>query len=341
MDAGDALLAHLPRRGAPGAGDLDKAETIMRGQGLMGVDAMAVGELDLAIGLQKLADLATQTSQTLLCANLTVRGVRPFAARRRITVGGVNVGLTAVLAPPKEDARSARWFRQAGFRIQDPLAAARSQVGALVAGDAELVVLIAHVGLRRAEDLAREVKGIHLIIVGHSGRRVSPPVRVGKTLLVESGRRGRNLGHVQLRLGPDWTADSALADDSTRHELYDEITHDLGRLTRSRPVSEKDPRLIRVRALAHRLEALSPPASAHTLIARLVLLDESIPDDPAVRGLVDASRSTWRAGGPGRAGRPVRASRSTWHAGRPGRARRPDRAGRPGRPERPDRPDRP
>jgi 2',3'-cyclic-nucleotide 2'-phosphodiesterase (5'-nucleotidase family) len=299
VDSGDALLAGLPRGGKPQKGDLNKAETILRGQGLIGLDAMALGEVDLAVGIRRLRKLGRQTSQTLLCANLVDgRGRAPFPPRKLVTTGEVKVGLTAVLEPPARDVRAKKSLRNARLTIKDPVAAARAQVKALRAAGAELLVLMAHVGMERAKVLAREVEGVHLIVVGHSGHRLATPSREGKTLLVESGRRGQSLGHVQLRLGPGWTADGSLEDDSRRHVLYDEVTKEIEKMAKARPSTDQDPRLIRARALADRLQKLQPPPSKHTLIARLVFLDETVPDDPALKGLVDAARPSWRVAPP-------------------------------------------
>jgi 2',3'-cyclic-nucleotide 2'-phosphodiesterase (5'-nucleotidase family) len=300
VDSGDALLAGLPRGGEANKGQINQAETMLRGQGLIGLDAMAVGEVDLAVGIRRLRRLARQTSQTLLCANLVAGGRAPFPPRKLVTTGGVKVGLTAVLEPPEHDVRAKEALRRARLTLKDPVAAARAQVRALRADGAELVVLLAHVGIERAKALAREVEGVHLVVVGHSGHRLATPAREGKTLLVESGRRGQSLGHVQLRLGAGWTPDGALEDDSQRHVLYDEVTKEIERMAKSRPSTDQDPRLVRARSLAERLQKLRPPAARHTLVARLVFLDETVPDDPALKGLVDAERPSWRVSRPNR-----------------------------------------
>ena len=71
-------------------------------------------------------------------------------------------------------------------------------------------------------------------------------------------------------------------------------------MAKSRPSTDQDPRLVRARSLAERLQKLRPPAARHTLVARLVFLDETVPDDPALKGLVDAERPSWRVSRPNR-----------------------------------------
>jgi len=308
VDAGDALLARLIP--PPTQGDLNKAEAMMRAHGLIGLDAMAVGEAELGVGLPRLRLLQRQTSQTLLCANLVTTAGKPvFEAGKLLETGGVKVGLAAVLELPLTEKPSADLLRRSRLKLADPVAAARAQVAALKARGAELMLLLAHVGMDRARDLARQVKGIHLVLVAHSGQLYSLPIRAGETYLVEPGRRGQDVGHVQFRLGPDWAADQVLTDDSPRHVLYTEAAQELAQIARQpsrRPASEQDPRLLRARSLAQRLQTTPAPSGKHFIVARLVTLDDAFTDNAAVKGLMNASRASWHVA-PVRSGtRPVK-----------------------------------
>lgn len=306
VDVGDALLAN-PAAAAHGEGELNKAATIMQAHGLIGMDAMAVGEAELAIGPARLASLARQASLTLLCANLAdARGRRPFAERKLVEAGGTRVGLFAVLELPQTPPEISAPLRAAKLHSTDAVAAARAQVQALRAAGAELVVMLAHTGMPRAKEIATQVPGIHVALVAHSAFRTSTPERVGQTYLVEPGRRGQELGQVELRLGDGWSATTELADDSPRHALYDEASAEAERVRKGLAASPGPevvrgrilPQAERVRQLAERLAAAKPPAAPHTLIARLIELDESWADQPAVRGLILSQRASWSAGGP-------------------------------------------
>lgn len=295
VDAGDALLQNAL---APqiGEGDLSKAEAIMRGQAMAGVELMAVGEAEVAVGIDRLKQWALQTSQTLLCANVTDRrGRAPFEPRATVQAGGVKVGVTAVLELPQREKAGLELLKKARLRVGDPIVAAEREVKALRSAGAELVVLLAHVGADRIRELAKKVQGINLIIGAHAGHMYSLPMHEGTTYYVEPGRRGQMLGHVQLRLGPGWTPETPLVDDSPRHVLYSEARHELDELARGRgrPLLKSDPRLHRATSLAERLRTTPEPTGPHRIIARLVTLDQTFPDNPAIKGLLDASRATW------------------------------------------------
>jgi 2',3'-cyclic-nucleotide 2'-phosphodiesterase (5'-nucleotidase family) len=298
LDAGDALVAVPTPKVAKG--DLNKAETILRGMSLMGHDAAAVGLAEIAVGTDRLLHVARQTGLPLLCANLIdKRGQQPFAARRMVTTGGVKVGLFAVTEIDAKNKIAATVLRKAGVRLTDGAAAARAQIKALSEDGAEVVVMLAYTGMERAAAIAKANPGIHLVVVGRSGQQLSTPRQEGQTYMVEAGKRGMSLGHVELRLGQGWTPAARLVDDSTRHALYAEAQSDVtflrGRYKDPKLLAraKKDPRLQRLKTLTQRLNSLEPPRGAHALVATLVELNRSVPDHPALKGLVDANRASW------------------------------------------------
>ena len=295
VDAGDALL-QSPYAPKIAEGDLNKAEAIMRGQAMAGVELMAVGEAEVAVGIRRLSQLALQTSQTLLCANVTDhRGRAPFKPHALVQTGGVKVGVTAVLELPEREKAGQELLKKARLRVGDPIQAVEREVKALRGSGAELVVLLAHVGADRIRELAQKVQGINLIIGAHAGHMYSLPMHEGTTYYVEPGRRGQMLGHVQLRLGAGWTPETPLVDDSPRHVLYNEALHELDQLSKGkgRPLTKSDPRLHRAVSLANRLRGTPEPAGPHRIIAQLVTLDQAVADNPAIKGLLDASRGSW------------------------------------------------
>lgn len=91
-----------------------------------------------------------------------------------------------------------------------------------------LVVCLSHSGTDgsgKGEDyeLARKVKGIHLIVSGHTHSTLYQPIQVGETWIVSAGEYSKNLGVVTMRYKPNGDTvltdyrlipiDGALADD--------------------------------------------------------------------------------------------------------------------------------
>jgi 2',3'-cyclic-nucleotide 2'-phosphodiesterase (5'-nucleotidase family) len=300
------LLGNPAQPTPPAAGDLNKATTIMQAHGAIGLDAMAIGEAELAIGVAPLAALASRAGLRLLCANLVdARGQRPFAENLLVDARGVKVGLFALFEASTTAPDVVRRLKQARLRATDAVAAATAQVKALRAQGAEVIVMLAHVGMPRAKEIAQAVRGIHVGIVAHSGFRTSEPERVGKVILVEPGRRGQELGHLELRLGEGWTVQEQLVDDSRRHVLYLEASAEAGRVRKGLATASNvalRQRIVyqaeRARHLARQLEEQRPPQAKHTVIARLIELDEAFPNQPTVQALLSSTRATWFVGTP-------------------------------------------
>ena len=109
--------------------------------------------------------------------------------------GREKVGLFAVLdskalaAYPKGVTEEAK--------LVPPELMAGSLAGQLAAEGADWIVVLDHGPLEEAERLARKVRGIHVIVVGHEQRLVAPR-RVGDALIVSSGEEGNRVGVLSL-----------------------------------------------------------------------------------------------------------------------------------------------
>jgi 2',3'-cyclic-nucleotide 2'-phosphodiesterase (5'-nucleotidase family) len=301
LDAGDALLANPLAPPPLSTPDREKARAILQAEGMMGMAAMAVGEGELALGVKELAAAARQAGVTLLCANLVDRqGHELFTRRKIVETGGVKIGLFGLLDLSEPPGATNAILAREGLRTIDPVEAAHAQVKALQSEGAEVVILLAHVGIPQARRMAAQFTGVHLVVVGHSGYRLNEPERVGNTYLVEASRRGRDLGHVELRLGENWKSSDQLVDDSRRHVLYQEASAELKRVEQHKALRQRAQsrslvvdELARAKALIKQLEAAPPPQATHSLIARLIELDETFTHQPAMQALLTARRAVW------------------------------------------------
>ncbi|WP_257462564.1 bifunctional metallophosphatase/5'-nucleotidase [Archangium lipolyticum] len=141
------------------------------------VDVMALGNHDLDYGAERFERCREGLEYPLLSANL-VRGDgapyfqvegRPYVVRE---VGGVRVGLFAVAGPDMQRLVKAENL-PAGTRWTEAKEAAREVVRALRDEEhVDAVVLIGHQLGEDDEALAREVRGIDLIMGSHSHQKV-------------------------------------------------------------------------------------------------------------------------------------------------------------------------
>ena len=96
-----------------------------------------------------------------------------------------------------------------GMILKDPATVAQATVDAAIAdclaknGVEPLVICLSHSGTenRKGEDyeLAKAVKGIDLIVSGHTHTTLTEEITVGSTHIVSAGEYGKNLGVVQMK----------------------------------------------------------------------------------------------------------------------------------------------
>ena len=148
------------------------------------------------------ADLALETYPLpRVLANsrkLDARGVR---AHRLVRLGddklAIDAGVTAVVEPGLMPSLAAA----------APAEALRGEIRAMRDAGAELTVVLLQGSRATAEQLAREVEGIDLIVVGipvglERTRLGGPPARLGSTWVVEPGEQAQTLTHLRLEVDP-------------------------------------------------------------------------------------------------------------------------------------------
>ncbi len=214
LDSGDT---HLRSALDLTRGDLERArrqsEVFARFHSRIGLDALVPGELDLALGADHLAGLYPPPAARLLAANLRdAEGGSPFPATAVIERQGFRLGLVAAVGEFLA-------LGPEGRRLH--AAPSIPEIGKGVAGlrrqGVHLVVLLSHLGLDEERRVARAVRGLDLVIGGHSRDRLPEPIFEGRVGVVQAGTRGKWLGRVEVTLGdrgPD-----GIPEATFRHQL--------------------------------------------------------------------------------------------------------------------------
>ncbi len=168
----------------------------------MGYDSLSLGELELRAP-DLLADSAPYRTYALVSANVKYPdgegpAIVPYIIK---DAAGIKVAVTGVVA--RELASAA--FQASG----SPLPMVEDEEEALLRlipelrTKAQLVVVVAHTGLRRAQDLGNRVPGIDAIISGHEGTMAAEPIKTGKIHAVQAGGDGEYVGELVLKVDPD------------------------------------------------------------------------------------------------------------------------------------------
>lgn len=244
--------------------------------GELGYAAMAVGERDLAGGLDALRTQASKGGVTLLSANLVdPQGAPVFEASKVVQVGVVRVGLVGLsTADPKIE--GARAYLKARLSATDPVEAAKKAVAALPRVD--VVVLLGHLRTVEARRVARAVPEAKLVLISDSGRFTRVGEYVGGAVLYEGGQRGQILMQLEVVL----TGEGALQDTASTREAKDLLTKLEAQLRQLSPdagasFERVKQRLERARAQAGRVGR----GGFVTLVP--VMLDQRVESDPEVQ----------------------------------------------------------
>ena len=110
--------------------------------------------------------------------------------------GGVKIAVVGQAFPYLPIANPSWMFPSLSFGIRE--LELQKNIDAARAAGAELVVLLSHNGFDVDRKLASRVKGIDVILTGHTHDALPEPVMVGKTMLVASGSNGKFVSRLDL-----------------------------------------------------------------------------------------------------------------------------------------------
>jgi 2',3'-cyclic-nucleotide 2'-phosphodiesterase (5'-nucleotidase family) len=187
-----------------------KADVICQIFKQIGIDAVNVGELDLALGIDYLKELEKKYDFPFVSANLVDEKEAPIFKRYIIKkVNDKNVGIFGVIGDTSEMVAKVSEITKDAATIQDPLQAADAVVKEL-AGKVDYIVALTHQGTNRDWVIARRIKGINLVVGGHDKQKTKEPFEADKTLIVQAGEKGQYQGIVEVTMDETKAAHNTL-----------------------------------------------------------------------------------------------------------------------------------
>ena len=171
-----------------------KADLLADAYKKIGIDALNVGELDLAVGINYLTGKKKRHHLPFVSSNIVYKDgekavFQPYLTRE---LNGVKVAVFGLV--PQLPASS---LDDKDIKILSPTDTARSMVERLK-GSADLIILLSNLGQQEDERLAREVPGIDIIIGGRNRALLQTPVKVGDTLILQAQAQGKYIGRLEL-----------------------------------------------------------------------------------------------------------------------------------------------
>lgn len=111
---------------------------------------------------------------------------------------GCKIGFVAVTAPFND------FYRLLNWTVTDPFEVIRELVPKLrYRHNANVVVVLSHLGIHYDEQLADNIEGIDVILGGHTHHLLENVVRRGDTYLAAAGKFGKHIGEVRLTVEAD------------------------------------------------------------------------------------------------------------------------------------------
>jgi len=198
LDAGDVmtgtLICDMKYQGAFGGALFSMMNDI-------GYDGWVFGNHEFDKGATNLRGLLKIIKFPVFCANF-VKGDTSFVpdSYHIYDVDGLRVGVIGITyhnmvgmaAPDNLD----------GFISLEP-AMAVNKIVKEIDSQTDLIIVLSHIGVDNDRELAENVKGVDLIVGGHSHTRIEKPELVNGVIIVQTGSNCRNLGRIDLTVAGD------------------------------------------------------------------------------------------------------------------------------------------
>ncbi|NLG49518.1 MAG: hypothetical protein GX552_05330 [Chloroflexi bacterium] len=171
-----------------------KGQVMVEGMNLMGYDALTLGQMDLSAGIEALKEREQEANFPFLSANLiSVQDGKPIfqpyvileRQDRRIAILGLTEPDAIVVG---NNANT--------YMLLDPVIAAQRWVPQL-REQADILIVLSHLGAEEDKLLAEAVPGIDIIIGGNTRQIMQSPDIVGNTLIAQQGYLGEWIGRFQ------------------------------------------------------------------------------------------------------------------------------------------------
>lgn len=191
VDSGDAVSAG-------NIGVRPGGEPILERMSEIGYDLMALGNREFHFTQYGFMSKLGKARFPVLSANVYPRdGVKsPVIPSITLkTCNGVRVTFFGLTVPMITERMAASKISSYVFR--DPLTVA-SELVPMLKEECELLICVSHIGLRKDKELVNRVKGIDIVLGGHSHDVLTEGIKLGDSLIAQTGFWGRQYGEITV-----------------------------------------------------------------------------------------------------------------------------------------------
>ncbi|MBI4643848.1 MAG: 5'-nucleotidase C-terminal domain-containing protein [Deltaproteobacteria bacterium] len=161
---------------------------------LMRFDAMVVGNHEFDFGQDVLKKRIAEARFPVLGANVEgfKDGLKPYVIKE---IQGMKVAIIGVVTPDTPQATHPK--NVAGLKFLPPAEVVEKYLPALKK-QADLIIVLSHIGYQADRDLAARAPGIGVIVGGHSHTKLLEPTVINQTIIVQAWEHAKALGVLDL-----------------------------------------------------------------------------------------------------------------------------------------------
>ena len=175
--------------------NLSQGESVVELMNTMNFDALVVGNHEFDFGQEVLKKRISDSRFPVLGANVEgLEGLKPYVIKELNGIKIAVIGLVTEETPVSTHPRNV-----SGLRFSPPSEVLAKQLPEL-RQKANVIIVLSHIGHAADRSLAEKVKGIDVIVGGHSHTKVMKPARIGDTWIVQAWEHGKALGVMDLTL---------------------------------------------------------------------------------------------------------------------------------------------
>lgn len=196
LDGGNTLFGDRP------LAQQTQGQAIVEAMNLLGYDALVLGDQDFRLGLDVLRQRMEEAEFPILSANAVISGTDQLFATPHI-IKEVGDHKVAIIGLTNQEAAQ---VAGGDIAVANPLEALQYFV-VEVSEEADVIIVLSHLSTEMDLMLASQVKGIDLIVGGHSRDVLDPPLwnEVSRTVIAQAGYQGRWIGVVSLEIDSQGT----------------------------------------------------------------------------------------------------------------------------------------
>jgi 2',3'-cyclic-nucleotide 2'-phosphodiesterase (5'-nucleotidase family) len=172
-----------------------KGASVIELMNMMRFDAMVVGNHEFDFGQDVLKKRITEARFPVLGANVEgFDSLKPYIIKEIAGIRVAVIGIVTDETPVTTDPRNV-----AGLRFISPEVAVKQYLEELK-NKADIFIVLSHIGYHEDRLLAERVRGIDVIVGGHSHTKLLSPAVIGSTIIVQAWEHAKALGVLDLEV---------------------------------------------------------------------------------------------------------------------------------------------